>query len=460
MQNLLGLMNRPHLKTLLLIFVVALLLRGLLFVMVSSEPERVLRRDADTYLQPALSVLAGEGFSQKNKPPFIPDVRRTPVYPLFIAAIYGVAGQNPLAVAAVQVLISAAVAGLTYLLGRQLVADEEANLSGWLVALSLTSIVYAVVILTETLFTLLFLAMNLAFLHYRMNRQSGWLVIAGGLAGLSILCRPVAFFYPFLLVPLLFFFVDGNWRRRAQVAILLLLTTFVVIAPWIIRNYRIIGIPTISTISSFNLLFYNAISLESELQGVGESQLRGEMFKKVDTTLNTPNILHGLDDASAVRLYNAWARDIILAHPFLYVYLHLKSDLNSLLPSITEFFELLGVTQGGKGTLSVLNQHGLIAATQHYFGDKVWVIGLVLPLLALLGLTYLGAVIGVGLLIRRKDWFTLFLLLMPLLYFLLLPGAPSHPRFRVPVMPYLCLLAGIGLWHLWWLVRQKKKLNS
>jgi len=447
-----------HLKRALIIFLVALFVRSLLFPSVLTDPQRMFRRDANSYVQPAIAMLAGGGFSQAVEPPFEPDGLRTPVYSLFIAAIYAVAGENPLAIGIVQILVSAAVAGLTYMWGKRLVADKAAYLGGWLVVFSLAAMVYALVLMTETFFTLLFLAMNWALLEYYTTRQARWLVIAGGLAGASILCRPVALFYPFVVAFLLLFFGQNSWRQRVQAAVLSLVVTFAVVMPWVVRNYWLLGIPTVSTISSFNLLFYNAVALEADVRGVGEAQVRDEMFERVDQALNELGVANEPNEAKAVELYQTWARDIILAHPFRYAYLHLKSDLNSLLPSITEFFELLGVTQGGKGTLSVLNQHGLIAATRHYFGDKVWVIGLVLPLLALLALTYFGAVIGIGVLVRQRDWFTLFLLLMPVVYFLLLPGAPSHPRFRVPVMPYLCLLAGIGLWHLWSLVQQYRAL--
>ncbi len=134
--------------------------------------------------------------------------------------------------------------------------------------------------------------------------------------------------------------------------------------------------------------------------------------------------------------------------------------MNSLLPNVTEFLELLGVTQGGKGTLSVLNQYGLWAAVRHYFGGQVWLLGLLLPLVGLLGLTYLGALVGLIILVQRRAEFSLALLLLPIAYFLLIPGAPSHPRFRVPVMPYVCLLAGAGLVAVWQWVRRRLRRVS
>jgi hypothetical protein len=112
---------------------------------------------------------------------------------------------------------------------------------------------------------------------------------------------------------------------------------------------------------------------------------------------------------------------------------------------VADFLELLGVTEGAKGTLSVLNQHGIAAAVDHYFEGRAWLLLPLSPLVALLGLTYAGSGFGIVALVSGRRWFTLALLLLPLLYFLLVPGAPSNPRFRVPAMPYICLLAGLGI---------------
>jgi hypothetical protein len=234
--------------------------------------------------------------------------------------------------------------------------------------------------------------------------------------------------------------------------LVLLLTASLVVAPWIVRNYRLVGAPTLSTIASYNLLFYNAVSLEADLRGIGQEQMRAEMTERVEDELARRGDVN--DEALRAELYDEWSRRIILAHPWRYLYVHLKNDLNSLLPSIAEFLELLGVTRGGKGTLSVLNQYGLWAAVRHYFGEQMWLPWLLLPLIALLGLVYVGMLAGLVTLARRRDWFALALLLLPIAYFLLVPGAPSHPRFRVPVMPYICLLAGTGLAALWHWVLQ------
>jgi len=86
---------------------------------------------------------------------------------------------------------------------------------------------------------------------------------------------------------------------------------------------------------------------------------------------------------------------------------------------------------------------------RHYFGGQSWMVWVLLPEIALLGLTYLGWAAGSLRLILRRQLYPFLLLSLPIAYGLLLPGSPSNPRFRVPVMPYLCIVAALGLAFLW-----------
>jgi 4-amino-4-deoxy-L-arabinose transferase-like glycosyltransferase len=339
-----------------------------------------------------------------------------------------------------------------------LLLDREALLGGLLLAFSLGSVVYSLYILTETLFTLLLLGMTYALAVYWRKTHSRWLIGAGLLAGTAMLCRPVALFYPLVAAPLVACVHRDRWRQTISAALLFLTITTLVVAPWMFRNCRLVGSPTLSSITSYNLLFYNAVSLEADLRDVGQAQVRAEMAERVKEELARRGKID--DIAFQVRLYNEWSRKIILAHPWRYLYVHLKGDLNSLLPNITEFLELMGVTQGGKDTLSVLNQYGLWAAVRHYFRGQMWLPWLLLPLVGLLGLIYLCMLVGSATVARRRAWSSLALLFLPIAYFLLIPGAPSHPRFRVPVMPYMCLLAGTGVVTVWRWVRQRLRRPS
>ncbi len=436
------------LKSIVAISLLAFLVRMGMFALLIRHPERAYRRDTTSYVRPALNLLAGNGFSQRTEPPFVPDVCRTPAYPLFIAFLYQLFGRNVLFIAGVQVLVGTLTVTLTYALGRRLLSERAATTGGVLMALSLGSAVYCAFVLTETLFSFLLLGAVFCLLLYRRSGRV-WAAIVGGLlSGASILCRPIALFYPLLAAPCVGVATRGRWLRRVLVTLAFLVATGAVVAPWIVRNYQLVGMPVLSSISHYNLLFYNAVALEANLRGEQESAVRSEMLAQVREELRQNE---QVDEGTRIAFYKRRGIEIILAHPLRYLIVHLRQDLNNLLPNVTEFLELAGLTEGNKGTLSVLNRYGPIAAMRHYFAGREWALPVLIPTSFLLFLVYLGAAVGLAMLWSQHKWFALCLLLLPTLYFLLIPGAPSHPRFRVPVMPYLCLLAGMGLsqLHTW-----------
>jgi hypothetical protein len=68
-------------KSILWIVVAVFLFRLAMFLVVCEHPERAYRRDTYTYLRPAVNLIEGRGFSDRQQPPFTPSATRTPVYP-------------------------------------------------------------------------------------------------------------------------------------------------------------------------------------------------------------------------------------------------------------------------------------------------------------------------------------------------------------------------------------------
>jgi hypothetical protein len=261
------------------------------------------------------------------------------------------------------------------------------------------------------------------------------------------LCRPIAIYFPYIFLILVLFDQAKNLLDRVIKVVMYTLSLSLVIVPWILWNYSTIGMATIATISDYNFLFYNAASLQANQLGLNEEQIRDDLRETVEQTLHARNI----SDTPLHRgiIYRELARGIISSDPLRYIYLHLKNDINNLLPGITDLTEILGITVGGKGTLAILNKDGLAAAIQHYFDDKIWLIGIFAPAIILLLLTYITDLVGIAILAKEKKWFALLIITLPLLYLMIIPGAASNQRFRVPAMPYISLLAAQGMVFLW-----------
>jgi 4-amino-4-deoxy-L-arabinose transferase-like glycosyltransferase len=208
-----------------LIVAVAMAIR--LAFMTSAPP--FLTPDSEGYYLFARDLVAGL--------PFEHDLRRTPAYPLFIAAATAVVGEDLQKLVTVQHLVfGPTTAVLTYVLGRLLTGRAVALIAGLLAALSGPLLLYEHYVLTEALFALLLLATLVATLLAVRRASWRWAILTGLLVGALILCRPVAQ----LLVPLLagtLLLGPGSFRRRVAAVALLGLGVGVVVLPWMAYNW-------------------------------------------------------------------------------------------------------------------------------------------------------------------------------------------------------------------------------
>jgi len=430
-------------KSIFLIVAIAFIIRFTLFLIVLEHPERThLHLDTGSYWVPAVNLIEGHGFSRKNEPPFIPDAYRTPGYPFFMAVVFSIFGRKPVIIAFIQVVIGTMSALLTYLLGLKLISRPSSHKGTLCFALSLGPAIYTVFIMTETLFTFVFLSSIYALTLYNDSLKKRWVITGGLLMGISILIRPVTLFFPFAALFMIWAGRPDSRRRFISGGLLFLFAAVLTVAPWVMRNYRKTGIPAVSTVGHYNLLFFNACSLLAELNGVSQAKTRAVLKSELKRKLYERGWKG--EEALRVKLCRKWGSEIILSAPLKYLLVHLENDLVVFLPNVTIFSELLGITRGEKGTTSVLKAQGLFAAVKRYFGDKIWFLYIVSPYIIFLGVIYLSALLGVIIQALRKQWYSITFLLLPAIYLTMLPGA-AVPRFRVPAMPFICLFAGVGL---------------
>ena len=193
-------------------------------------------------------------------------------------------------------------------------------------------------------------------------------------------------------------------------------------------------------------MYYKDASLVSDLRGVDRDTAVKELSDSVDERLNSMGVSDG-KKASWAQVLAAWryvGRKVILQSPGRYIALHLRSDIKSLRSGSDEIFNLLDHHPREHGTLQVLRDKGLFSAIQHYRKESIWPDNVSHISTALLWIAYALSLLGVGSLIYKKQSVLLILLVGTIAYFILLPGAPSTPRFRVPVEPVIYLLAANG----------------
>lgn len=368
---------------------------------------------------------------------------RTPVFPSFIALAYALFGEREWALILAQTVLGILNVGLTWSLAKQLVLSRAAHVAAVLMALSLDSISISFLILSETLFTFLLLLSLWCLVRFRHKHRIELLVLSAGLLGLAILCRPIAILLPVVLAGTLLVGTDLKARSVAGQLCLFGITTILVVTPWIWHNARGIGVRTLSSVSSVNLLFYYAARVEADLRDIPDQLARTELNRQLVERLRqqgSPDI-----EANRTRASTAMAMSIIREHPLRFVLLNLRSDLRSLIPDLATPGDIVGLKTGEKGTMAVFRRQGVRAAVAHFLRDQSWFIWVVLTLATLLFVALMSALLGAWLLLRARAWYPALMLLLPSAYLLLMPGAAATARFKVPALPYLSILAGVGL---------------
>jgi 4-amino-4-deoxy-L-arabinose transferase-like glycosyltransferase len=208
------------------------------------------------YLSPDWATIADqEGYRQLGRalsqtgrftrypdaPQFVPEVIRTPGYPVFVAAVYSLAGFSQVAVAIAQTLAFAALTTLVFWIARTVAPARVALGAALLTALYPTFAYFAALVMTELWTTVAVTIAAAALVRAHRSGRPGHFAWAGVAFGYAALCRP-----GFMLLPFAFLgtapFVFGRavWpalRYWPHLFIGFLLA----VSPWLAFNYAVTG---------------------------------------------------------------------------------------------------------------------------------------------------------------------------------------------------------------------------
>lgn len=340
------------------------------------------------------------------------------------------------------VVLSTLTVGIIYCAIKEY-ADERAALVGaGLGAFSLTAIAGAPLILSDTLFALIAAGEFYFFLRFwkRGIVKSAW--ASALLAGIGVLVRPINILH-ILVLPVLSLFAPATGKKRWLVAVGQVAIFALVVGPWMSFNYcRGAGFAVDTNTGA--MLHQNGAMLMAEVNGTDfESEKRRLIAWE---TAEFADHERYPDFASREKFRIREYRKLVLAHPVIALKQHL-GNFAVLLPDLPGALELLGVTAPDRGTMGVLAKDGVFAAVRHYFAGRYYLIALFLPFL----LVHLEMLFGVAMALwgsarnfreRYRDW----LLFIGFgLYYLWLPGAIVAPRYQLPALPVMLLLAGMAL---------------
>ena len=209
-------------------------------VFVSVWPPLSIPPNFESYDGLGWNLAQGAGFTFAVDGIASPYYFRTPGYPLFLAGLYAMFGHWPPAVYAAQVVLHGLSVVLLFLLARACLDRRVAALSACLVAVFPVLLMYIPMVLPEILSAFL-VSLSLWLILAYTRRERGWiLLVAGAVMGCSALVRPaLGLFSVFCFFGL--WLAGRAGRRPVRVFLLLHLGVVVVMAPWAVRNYALMG---------------------------------------------------------------------------------------------------------------------------------------------------------------------------------------------------------------------------
>ena len=407
--------------------------------------EAFVARDTPSYLQPAGELARTGRFTRDGAP----EILRTPGYPLLLVPGLLI-GRVAAVTLALQALLGTATVYLVYGITRRLAPGRRAPALAAAVLYSVEplAVLYGAKLLSETLFAFLLAAGLWALLTYlAAGRLRSLLLAAAVLVGAAYV-RPIGYYLPGLLTASLAAWAlaaPGSRRRRLTHVAAFALVTAAGLGAWHVRNRLVADYDGFSAVADVNLYFCQAAAVRAALDGDAYYRVQERWgYRDEETYLAAHPEQRPWGPGRRFAAQRQRALQLLAAHPLTYARIHLRGLARVLVdPGGLEYLRLFGRYPRAGGLLGVAVDRGLVAAAR-----QVWVQRPAAFMLnAVLGAGLLACYVlaAAGLVGARPRGFGLVLVAAVILYLLLLSGgAVSLSRFRHPMMPALCALAGLG----------------
>lgn len=422
-----------------------------------TAPNRILSPDSASYIDSALSVLQTGTFSVSSDFPKIPQVERTPGYPLFIASILGWGKEQYFLLILSQLLVSLGTIYLCHVIARHLWSLRIANITTLFLSLDIISFVNAQKVLAETLFTFsLCLTAFAGITLLKRSRHSCVLTCATSiLLALTTLVRPITYYLvgPFLLVCGISWrqYYHWPWKKILIFALLFLVPWTFFIGGWHFRNYWKTGYAEFTSIEGINLFFYRGADIIAQRNNIPLKEAQERLGYKSYLALKEWSPQTKADELTLQS--RKWKKEGVrlIQHAPLFF---LKSQLRGAFSMLFEtdwnliVVHLTGQYKERSGPGGDLLKLSPARYIQKWLIEHPFYTFLFWLSLGYLGILYLGVISSVRFLIKQGSYsWPAHLFLWTIIGYLIAisAGPEAYSRFRVPLMPFFSLYAGHGI---------------
>lgn len=405
--------------------------------------ERVLTLDSPLYLELGESLRergafhrTGPGRDAAIENPGPVEVFRTPGYPVFLALFGGTPRRAAVTAICAQIALDALAAGVVVVIAGAVMPCRWALVAGLLAAVDVDHIVYANLVMSDTVFA----ALLTAGVWLLLRPAAGHPLWSGLLAGLAFSAaaavRPVGVMASLSGVA----FLIARREDRRRVAFFLLAALAFPVA-WTVRNGLGAGVWSVSDAGGYNLCVVAGAKVKAAAEGITRSDAERRLVEEV--LRESP----GNDSARRCAAFRRVGLQVIGAHP--------AAAAKEAVVSLAEFclagerrylLRLFGAGDGSEISAGVGEgdraPRTLLAGLARREPIEVLV---VVGQAAWNLLLWIGAVGGAVELTTRRRWAVLLLFGTVVGYEIAASMVVAHGRMRLPIAGVLAVMAALGL---------------
>lgn len=416
----------------------------------------LLHPDSFSIAQVGRNVLAGHGFSREHSPPYLPDAQRMPIYALLVAGSLGVSGHFwPLFL--LQIALATMFPILVFLIGKELVGrNRGVTLAAALTAFEPLMLYWPLTLLAETVFLFFVLLGAWYFARFLKSPRVTLLCTSALWVGVASLTRQNGYPLFFLGACALVWHAARNarqWRRSLGHIGAFALIFFLVISPWLVRNwyhFRVVNLTTNGPVNLYPNFGGSVLAVKRGTTYQEESRRLQEQFEKeigVSGAFQKRDLSVAHEIAGrGVKLIlenPGWSvlTELLILHGFFTndAYLYTLQRHGLFAPHASTIFSpTLTLFQKGVGeTARLVWEKYRFAGTVFVAGRAVWYA------------LFLACVIGAAALMRNARTRASVAYLASIVAVFALGGSVIgfgvDARIRYPANPFIFLLAGVGM---------------
>jgi hypothetical protein len=396
--------------------------------------------DTASYLEPGLNLLKYGLFASGG----LPEIDRTPGYPIFVM-LSGMLFGNVLLSVMIQIIASLASLLLVRRIADMTFPHRNAGIvAAWFFAIEPVSILYTSRLMPETLFTLLLLVVIERLLSFYSTSRLGSVVMAGLALAAATYVKPASYYLVFALGAGLAITAGKRYRWKAPATLLLSVLPW--FGLWQLRNAAETGYSGFSSIVGKNLYFFQSAEVTAELNHISLIEEQKRLgYADSSSYLAIHPEQRQWSRTQQLLYMRTQAMQILQAHRELYLKTHIAGvGVVAFTPCATELLQLLNLYPAEIDVPRRILNEGITTSVRRLIAAQPAVAAtmaiLEIGLMLLYGFAIRGCLIGKGVRVAVLT------ITGVALYFLLISGgAQAVGRYRLPIMPNLCILAAGGL---------------